>query len=107
MKGGLRLAQSLGLQRAEKIGIFKDFSSPPGAPSGTLKKRDSKACSASQKLRVLPRFSGRSIACRPAARTSTAARNLAGIDAKNFAGRADVGERGRIGAGHPDLCAEF
>jgi hypothetical protein len=41
MKGGARLAQSLGLQVTEKIGIFKDFSTPPKAISGTLKKRDS------------------------------------------------------------------
>jgi hypothetical protein len=41
MKGGARLAQSLGVQDTEKIGFFKDFSSRPKAVSGTLKKRDS------------------------------------------------------------------
>jgi hypothetical protein len=43
MKDRARLEQSLGWQTAEKIGFFKDFSSPPEALSGTLKKRDSRA----------------------------------------------------------------
>src|SRR5579872_349755 len=55
MKGGLRLAQSLGLQSTEKIGIFKDFSSLSKTFSGTSKKRDSEACSASQKRVCHPR----------------------------------------------------
>jgi hypothetical protein len=40
-KGGARLAQSLGQQDTEKIGIFKDFSSLPEADSRPPKKRDS------------------------------------------------------------------
>jgi hypothetical protein len=46
-KGGARLAQSLGQQDAEKIGIFKDFSSLSEADSRAAKKRASATCSAS------------------------------------------------------------
>jgi hypothetical protein len=48
MKGGARLAQSIGQQASEKIGFFKDFSSRWKADSGTPKKRYSKARSAPQ-----------------------------------------------------------
>ena len=41
MKDGARLAQSLGQQDTEKIGIFKDFSSVRKADSRPSKKRDS------------------------------------------------------------------
>jgi hypothetical protein len=40
-KGGARLAQSLGSQGTEKIGFFKDFSTPPTTVSEPAKKRDS------------------------------------------------------------------
>src|SRR6185437_17023085 len=33
--------------------------------------------------------------------------NAAGIDLEHFAGCADFGESDRVGAGHPDLGAEF
>jgi hypothetical protein len=43
MKEGLRLAQSLGQQPAEKIGFFNNFSSPQKAVSRPSQKRDSAA----------------------------------------------------------------
>src|SRR5579863_1515273 len=46
MKGRARLEQSPSQQSTEKIGFFKDFSSPRKADSGSLKKRDSAGDSA-------------------------------------------------------------
>ena len=91
MKDRARLAQSLIPQDIEKMGIFIDFSSPRKAVSGTSQKRDSAADPAP----LLRGFA------------SVAATDLAGLDGKNLTGRTNVGECGRVGAGHPDLGAEL
>jgi hypothetical protein len=84
------------------MGIFDGFSRRPEPDSGALQKRDSG-------VDLGVRISGFFTLTLPLEgfADSLAARDPPGIDVENFAGGADVGERRGIGAGHPDLRAEF
>lgn len=76
--------------------IFRDFSSPGNADSKTLKKRDSMTDFGPSKQGSVTQNAA-----------SDPAGDLAGIDAEDLAGWTDVGKRGGVGAGYPDLRAEF
>src|ERR1700724_1813796 len=96
------------------MGVFDDFSRRPKADSEALPKCDSRADLLAAKVAISafgrrPRGIVEWADANRRARLSGVAppRDAAGIDVENFARCAEFGERQGVGAGHPDLRAEF